>query len=109
VHDLDSNNYTINSSASVRDAALVPVAGLSNPTLQLSRGVAFTSVVGGFHDQDPLGVQSDYSATINWGDRTATSTGTIGINGSNFQVSGSHTYAEPGTYTILVTSRDSGG
>src|SRR5206468_1202539 len=46
---------------------------------------------------------SAFSATINWGDGT-TSTGTIsGPSGGVFTVTGSHTYANTGQFTISVT------
>jgi hypothetical protein len=47
---------------------------------------------------------SDYSATINWGDGTASSAGTISAgSGGQFAVSGSHTYAALGPHTVTVT------
>src|SRR5207248_1054028 len=62
---------------------------------------------------DPGGVEStsDYSASINWGDGSAASTGVITVSGGVFTVKGSHTYAEesaadhPGSnpYQITVT------
>jgi FG-GAP-like repeat len=46
---------------------------------------------------------TDYSATIDWGDNS-TSIGTITFNSTSgvFTVSGSHNYAEEGSYTISV-------
>src|SRR5205807_7158906 len=105
IHDLDNQNYTINSTATVRDASLVPAAGTNNLTLQLSKGIAFNGTVGSFQDQDPQGIQSDYTASIKWGDGSS-STGNVTLGGGSFQVNGNHTYAEPGTYTILTTVTD---
>src|SRR5262249_52094837 len=52
---------------------------------------------------------ADFSATISWGD-SQTSAGTIAANGSGgFNVSGSHTYAGPGTFTVSVSIHDVGG
>src|SRR5438552_561630 len=51
---------------------------------------------------------SDFTATINWGDNTTTA-GAIGAGTSNFTVSGTHTYAEAGTFTITVVISDVGG
>jgi uncharacterized repeat protein (TIGR01451 family) len=45
---------------------------------------------------------SAFSATINWGDGT-TSAGTIGISGSTYTVTGSHTYSGGGKHTISTT------
>jgi uncharacterized repeat protein (TIGR01451 family) len=45
---------------------------------------------------------SAFSATINWGDGT-TSAGTIGLSGSTYTVTGSHTYSGGGRHTISTT------
>jgi PKD repeat protein len=41
------------------------------------------------------------SATINWGDGSQSTPGTVGNDGT---VTGSHTYTEEGTYTVTVTA-----
>ena len=49
---------------------------------------------------------SDFTATINWGDSTSTTAGTITqdtVNPDLYYVSGSHTYATAATYTISMT------
>jgi hypothetical protein len=47
---------------------------------------------------------SDFTATIDWGDGTPLDNGTVGINGSTFVVSGSHTYPTGQTdYPVDVT------
>jgi hypothetical protein len=47
-----------------------------------------------------------YTATINWGDGSPTSAGTVTVTGSTFSVKGSHTYTATGTYTITTTVSD---
>jgi hypothetical protein len=90
----------------VADAALT---GSSVPALSQVEGAGFGPVpVATFTDADPNGVASDYSATINWGDGTLPSTGTIGAAGT-FTVTGSHVYLEEGTYPVTVAIADSGG
>jgi hypothetical protein len=78
-------------------------------TVNSKQDVAFTGVVATFTDADPGGVATDYTATINWGDGHL-SNGTITANGSGgFNVSGTNTYAQAGTFPISVDIMDFGG
>src|SRR5262249_37213136 len=57
----------------------------------------------------PLG---DFTASIDWGDGSPVTAGTITQSrgaGTPFIVTGSHTYAEEGPYTITVSITDVGG
>ncbi len=64
---------------------------------------AFSGAVATFTDTDTSMAASDYTATIDWGDGSNTSAGTVtGSNGS-FKISGSHNYSKTGTYYIKVT------
>lgn len=56
---------------------------------------------------DP-GVLDTHAATIDWGD-SSTSVGTITESNGSGTVSGSHTYATAGVYTVGVTVTDNGG
>jgi hypothetical protein len=53
----------------------------------------------------PLPV-SQYTATIDWGDKSPPILGQVSVSGSVFTVSGGHTYAQAGTYTITVAVQD---
>ena len=64
---------------------------------QATEGIQFTTVVG------QVGATS---ATINWGDGTAPSTGTIDSLG---RVTGTHTYAEEGIYHATINWKNSDG
>jgi hypothetical protein len=56
------------------------------------------------------GTLSDFSATINLGDGTPLTSGAVtGPNGGPYAVSGSHTYATTGNFTITTTITDVGG
>src|SRR2546428_12228432 len=46
---------------------------------------------------------SDYSASINWGDGTSASMGSLSFSAGTYTVKGAHTYAEEGPYSISVT------
>ncbi|HET7421267.1 MAG TPA: right-handed parallel beta-helix repeat-containing protein [Candidatus Dormibacteraeota bacterium] len=63
-------------------------------------GALFTAVVANF-----TGGAGPYSASIAWGDGQS-SAGTVG---SGKSVSGGHSYAEEGSYTVTVTVTDSTG
>lgn len=59
-----------------------------------------------FSDADQNTSPSTYSASISWGDTTASAGVVTGSRASGFTVSGSHTYAEEGSYTITVQISD---
>ena len=94
-------------------------APLTSGTLTASggvEGVTPTTLSATFTDANAGAPTSDFSGTINWGDGTAgnpdittfTSSAVTGSDGS-YTVTGSHQYAELGTYGITVTVNDAGG
>jgi hypothetical protein len=104
------------SSMSVADAALhasprqnSATTGSPSTPLLLWPAPPGSGVVATFTDDDPAGRVADYTATIHWGDGTSSS-GTVATNaaGAGFQVSGSHTYATTGFYTMTVDVYDVG-
>ena len=54
---------------------------------------------------------SDFSGTINWGDGHTTPFTSSAVTGSggSYTVSGSHQYAEDGTYSVIIAINDEGG
>jgi hypothetical protein len=77
----------------------------SGTTVSATEGAKFSGTVATFNDPDTSATASEYSATIEWGDSTS-STGTVSGSGGSFAVSGEHTYAEEGSYTVKVTITD---
>jgi hypothetical protein len=112
-HAAGSYNVVVNAS----DGAVVgqtsftwtvtdPVPSLSAKTITPIRNQTFTGAVASFTDPDSAG---DFTATINWGDGTATSNAIVQANGSGvYDVIGTHTYKTDGTYAPLVTVTDQG-
>jgi hypothetical protein len=71
-----------------------------------SEGSTFNGTVATFTDDNPDATPADFTATIDWGDGTGTTSGTIGLASAAFTVNGSHTYADEGTFTVTVTISD---
>jgi RHS repeat-associated protein len=95
-------------STTVNDASLSATGLTLNGWTNTSTG---TISVGDFHDANTEAPVTDFTASINWGDGSQATTGTVqpGTGGGNFLVEGSHTYTAAGTYTIQTTVTDDGG
>ncbi|MGN6867322.1 MAG: choice-of-anchor Q domain-containing protein, partial [Solirubrobacteraceae bacterium] len=72
-------------------------------------GESFSGPVATFSDGNPLASVADFSATINWGDGTPASSGTVAATAGGFVVSGTHTYATSGSYPTTISIADTGG
>ncbi len=98
VTDTIDNGFGFGSAAiSVADA---PLKGSSVGTITPTEGVSFTGPVATFVDTDPNAILGEWIATVDWGDGTV-SAGTITQPGgakTPLVVTGTHTYAEEGTY-----------
>ncbi len=82
--------------------ALTPNTGIALPS---------TTVVATFTDGNSFATTADHTASIDWGDGSAASTGVVLATATPgvFDVEGSHTYAKPGADTTLVSVHDDGG
>ncbi len=93
-------------------SAVVADAGLTASATPISAvaGTAFDTTVAGFADADPNGSAGLYTATVDWGDGSATSNPAIAANpAGGFVVDAGHTYAAAGTFTTTITVTDRGG
>jgi hypothetical protein len=92
----------------------VPVAdadnltGHSAPTIAANPNQVLTNVtVATFTDTYTGNTAADFTTSIDWGDGTTT-TGILSGSGGNFTVTGSHTYASAGQFTITTFMNDDG-
>jgi hypothetical protein len=88
------------------EVTLVPQIKARATGVRMVEGRAFNEAVATFTDPDVSAVPADYTATIAWGDGSASSPGAITGGEGNFSVAGNHSYAEEGKYTITVTVSD---
>ena len=70
-----------------------------------TEGTAFSGTVATFTDTYTGNTAADFTATIHWGDGTTTA-GTVSGSAGSFTVSGSHTYADEGSFTAAVVLTD---
>ncbi|MGC8639122.1 MAG: TIGR03118 family protein, partial [Isosphaeraceae bacterium] len=86
----------------VRDLTALAISAVQNAST--------TQDVATFQDTDATAVASDFTATINWGDGSSATPGTVTEDAAQvFHVSGTHTYAQNGSFPVTVTIRDSNG
>jgi hypothetical protein len=99
---------TINSAARIADA---PLSGATGLLISGNEGQQFSGGAALFADANPGATASNFTAAINWGDGTATTSGTISFNSAagKWQVNGAHTYRVGGTYHLTVSIHDVGG
>ena len=116
VTDVGGSKTVAVGNAAITDAPLAAAA--TQPTVNTTEGISFTLPVASFTDSNPGGTVSDFKATIDWGDGTPRSNGTIsqpGGPGTPFIVTGSHNYIDAfvnngtGHFPILVNVTDKGG
>jgi len=87
--------------------ALALLETAEDPVVTATAGVILvegdnaTLEIASFKDPD---VTETYSATVNWGDGTATEAATVDQNAQT--VSGTHTYSDDGVFTATVTVSD---
>jgi hypothetical protein len=99
----DGQTVTVSDTATVTDAVLSATcraAALSTQT--------FNGTTANLTDANAGAPSSDFTASINWGDSNTTS-GVVSGSGGSYTVSGTHSYAATGVYTIKTSITDDGG
>jgi uncharacterized repeat protein (TIGR01451 family) len=100
----DSNpaNNTASATTAVAEAAINVSGAITTSNRRVTNMVVAT-----FTHANGVEPASAFVATINWGDKTS-SQGTVTLSGTTYQVTGSHSYARRGTYTITTTVKETG-
>jgi hypothetical protein len=107
-----TNNVNQGGTATFQVTVSDPAVVASALNIAAIANTAFTQTVATFTDpggaepnaSDPTGgIGSHYAATINWGDLSTSSSGTITFSNGVFTVSGSHTYTSAGSFQTTVT------
>jgi hypothetical protein len=109
VHIMDDggSTVTLTGTSVVADAPLQ-----SSPVIPpiLTQGTVFDGPVALLTDLNPLGLATDFMATINWGDGTPSASGTlVSLGGGQFEIFGLHAYVNTGPYNPDITLLDKGG
>ena len=103
MHHGTANDVTVASTATVSDPSVIGVGGFTYTATE--SGSPLSQTVATF--TDPAGAEplKNYSADIDWGDGTSTTSGAISVDAVThvFTVSGLHAYADEGTFPIHVT------
>jgi hypothetical protein len=108
------------SGTSLAVIADAPLTAGPSVLLAVNTGFALpaATIAGTFTDANPLAPINDFTDTINWGDGSPDSLGTItqpGGIGTSFVVNGTHTYTKPSNllsppgYAITIAVTDEGG
>src|SRR6185295_13022419 len=84
----------------VSNVAPTVVAGANQTT---DEGTTIALDPATFSDE---GTGDTHTATINWGDGSAVDAGVVAESSGNGTLSGSHVYADNGSYTVTVTVTD---
>jgi hypothetical protein len=93
------------SSSGIAAVAEADVLSGTPVAISATQWMAFSGAVANFTDTDTVSTSADFVATIQWGDGT-NSAGVVSGGSGAFQVSGTHTYATPGNFSVSVTLSD---
>ncbi len=94
----------------------VPTISLAPTNISASAGTAFSGTVATFTDSDPNATASIFTAVVNWGDGASSpgdgqkvSVVADPVTHGQFDVQGTHTYAQSGSFSLQVAVSDNQG
>lgn len=91
-------NIVVNNIAPVAGSVTVPTAPVNvNTVVNVSASLT------------DAGILDTHTATIDWGDGSSISVGTVTENNGSGSVTGNHSYAAAGSYTVTITVTDKDG
>jgi Protein of unknown function (DUF642) len=91
---------------------VITASPVTPPIVPQTLGTTYNGPVATFTDSynPPAATPTSFfTASINWGDGSASTTGTVSVSGSTYTVNGSHKYAADGTYLVGVTITSNAG
>jgi hypothetical protein len=106
IRDKGGCSALVSTQVAIASRAPLTAIGL---TVKTTEGVVFSGPVASFVDADSSTNAGDLLATINWGDGSRSTRGSVQLSsGHTFIVVGSHTYADAGSYAITVVGTVAG-
>ena len=103
VSDSDDTPNSVSASFTV---TVSPVLTVSGKSVSATEGSVFNGVVA---TGTAYGTTNPLTASITWGDGSSSTVSVTPANDGSYSISGSHTYAEEGSYTITVSVSDGKG
>jgi uncharacterized protein (TIGR03118 family) len=106
ISDTDGDQTSVQGTAHVAQA---PLLAVGVPVVVTSGLAVDGAIVAAFTDAGGGDSATNYSATIDWGDGSSATAGTVSGSGNSFIVTGSHAYAAAGDYHLKVSISDQDG
>jgi len=106
VNATDSDGDTGNTDTQKVTVSDPPITAKGSPVTAVEAAAFNAQKVASFADPTSYSTAGEYSASINWGDGSSSAGTIVKTADGEFDVLGSHTYAEEGTSPVTVTITD---